>query len=69
MEGGSWNYMNKTRYLTTSGIMCAGLALAVCIPIIVKNIWLSLILMIVICLGGIRALLEVNKIIFTMLGW
>ncbi len=69
MEGGSWNYTNKTRYLTTSTIMCAGLTLAICTPYLVKNISISLILMGAMCFGGILILTEINKIIFTILGW
>lgn len=69
MEGGSWNYVNKTRYLTTSAIMCVGLALAICIPFFVKINRLSLIFMLLISFAGSWTMLEINKFVFAMLGW
>jgi hypothetical protein len=69
MEGGNWGYMNKERYLTTSAITCAGLGASICIPLVVKSNLASLSLMAATVFMGIRCLLQVNELVFTMLGW
>jgi hypothetical protein len=69
MEGGSWGYTNKERYLATSAIICAGLGSAICIPFVVKSSLASLLLMAATIFMGIRCLLGVNEFVFTMFGW